>query len=439
MTSKATPQVLLALAALMALVAAACGSSTDVSQESPDPIELADTSTETATTATSSTDTAGEDTAPEPVADVDDDVDDDDHDDEDHEHGDGDADHDHDDDVTVAVSTDVSGIDFLGSYQLVDETFGTSVSVTVDGTTRTIESNSLPNHEVGQFPNPGNPNTITEQALSYEFPVEPTFTGQATFAQTAGVALTGVPFEPGTGESAICATGENYRIEGLQEMFDLGMDVNNAHVQPTGKYHYHGASTLLVDAISDDDEDLVLVGFAGDGHLMYYSLSTAYDSSYSLSTELRSGTDCEYRGTAVEIDGTTPDGTYVSDWVWTEGLGDLDECNGAVINGSYAYIVSEQYPFVPRCLMGEAAGGGPGGGQGGAGQGGAGGGGQGGGPAGPPDLVAVAATLGVTVEELEDALGDPPPDLDAAAATLGITADALQEALGVAGGAPSGG
>ena len=51
--------------------------------------------------------------------------------------------------------------------------------------------------------------------------------------------------------------------------------------------------------------------------------------------------------------------------------------------------------------------------------------------------------LGVTVEELREALGDPsdgPPDFEAAAAQLGVTVEELKEALGVPeGGAPPGG
>jgi len=47
-----------------------------------------------------------------------------------------------------------------------------------------------------------------------------------------------------------------------------------------------------------------------------------------------------------------------------------------------------------------------------------------------PDLAAAAAQLGITEQELKDALGPPPPDLEAAAKTLGITVEELMEALG---------
>jgi|GEM_PF-1349409 len=48
-----------------------------------------------------------------------------------------------------------------------------------------------------------------------------------------------------------------------------------------------------------------------------------------------------------------------------------------------------------------------------------------------PDLAAAAEKLGITEDELTDALGDPPPDLDAAAEALGISKEDLVNALGV--------
>ena len=343
-------------------------------------------------------------------------------------------------DSTVVEAT--SG--YLGSYVLVDDEFGTSVTVTVDGSVRTIESNSLPNHETGEFPNAGNPNEITEQELFYEFTTEPVYTGNATFAQASGVGVNGIAMEPGTGESVACESGENYRIEALQDLYNLGLDVNNAHVQPGGQYHYHGLSQFLVEAF-DTDEDLIHVGFAADGFLMYYSKSAAYDTGYELVSEPRTGTNCTYRGESVEIDGTIPDGTYVSDWVHTDN-GDLDECMGTEIDGVYAYVIGQSYPYISRCLNGEytdvrpAGGQGPDGAQGPDDAQGADDGqdvegdapGQGGAPGqgDMPDLDAAAAQLGIGVDELMAALGRP-ADLDAAAVTLGISVEVLAEALGV--------
>ncbi len=57
------------------------------------------------------------------------------------------------------------------------------------------------------------------------------------------------------------------------------------------------------------------------------------------------------------------------------------------------------------------------------------------GPENQPDLAAAAEILGITEQQLMEALGPPPPDFTAAAQTLGITEQELQNAL-LAAGAP---
>ena len=189
------------------------------------------------------------------------------------------------------VSTD-TGLDsnYLDSYEIMDTGFETSVTVVVDSAnnTRTIESNALPNHETGEFPNSGNPNTISAQSKSWSYTTNPNFTGTPTSSREPGVAINGVKFEPGTAERATCEGGQTHAIEAIQEITDLGLDFNNAHVQPTGEYHYHGVSNMLVEAF-DSDQDLVHVGFAADGHLMYYSKTSAYSPSYEIGSGLRDG------------------------------------------------------------------------------------------------------------------------------------------------------
>lgn len=332
---------------------------------------------------------------------------------------------------------DTLASDYLGSYNIEDTGFGTSVSVVVENQakTRTIESNALPNHETGEFPNPGNPNTISAQNKSWTLTTEPTFVGSATPVRETGVAVNGIKFEPGTAERATCASGEVHRIEAIQDITDLGLDFNNAHVQPTGEYHYHGVSELLVDLYSSD-QDLVHVAFAADGHLIYYSKSGAYQASYRLGEGAREGTNCTYTpggpiGGETITFGSDKDGSLTSDWDYNASYGQLDECNGVTVDGQYIYLITNEYPYVPRCLMGEVSAQGPGGGPGE--------GPPGAGPGGRPDLAAAAETLGITEDELRDALGPPPPNLEAAAATLGITVEELEDALGVSsGGGPVG-
>jgi hypothetical protein len=263
--------------------------------------------------------------------------------------------------VTESTAAQTSG-EYLEDYSLEDMEYGTSTTVVVDSTVRTIVTNSLPNHETGSFPNSGNPNTITGQSNTWVFPASITYLGEPSPVRETGVGLNGVKFEPGTAEVAVCATGESYSIEGLQDVADLGMDFNNAHVQPNGEYHYHGISALMVE-IFESESDLVHVGFAQDGALIYYSKSGQYSSGYKLGEEPRDGTDCSYSGgnRATIVFGAEKDGSLTSDWDYSASHGDLDVCNGIEIDGIYSYLITDEFPYIPRCLMGEFSETGPGG------------------------------------------------------------------------------
>jgi hypothetical protein len=126
-------------------------------------------------------------------------------------------------------------------------------------------------------------------------------------------------------------------------------------VQPTGAYHYHGTPTSVIEKF-DSGEDLVHVGFAQDGFSMYYSKSGAYKPSYKLLDGKREGEDCVYENPKETIKiavKDTHDGTFGSDYEYVANLGDLDECNGITINGKYMYLVTKEFPYISRCLMGE--------------------------------------------------------------------------------------
>ncbi len=244
---------------------------------------------------------------------------------------------------------------YFWSYTIIDANYGTEVAVVVDSSTRSITSNARPNHDTGNFPNPWNPNTITEQEKFWSFPVVASYQWNETWTREAGVAINWIKFEPETGERVECESGETYRIEAVQEEVDLWLDHQHAHVQPTGEYHYHWVSQDLVTFWSQvaSNEDLVHVWFAADWFHMYYSKSWAYTPSFKVSSTQRTWTACEYRETPTTIEWTTPDGTYKSDREFDSSIGDLDACSGIEMNGQYAYILTNEYPFISRCLNGE--------------------------------------------------------------------------------------
>ena len=145
---------------------------------------------------------------------------------------------------------------YFGEYSLEDQNFGTKTKVTLTSDQRVMVTNSLPNHKTGAFPTKGNPNTISIQKKTYNFPLNPKYIGKVQWMREPGVALNGIKFEPQTAEVVVCETGENYRVEAIQDLIDLGLDFNYAHVQPTGAYHYHGAPTSAIENF-DTGKDLV--------------------------------------------------------------------------------------------------------------------------------------------------------------------------------------
>lgn len=234
------------------------------------------------------------------------------------------------------------------------------VTITIEGDERVIVSNGIPNHKTGRFPNRGNPNRIRTQRHEYRVPAKPKVADQITpMHGEFGVAVNGVPFDPGAGEFYAGEPGWQY--EPLSGAIDLGVDMSHAHVQPTGKYHYHGLPTGLIDSIEvKAGSHSPLIGWAADGFPMYavYGHSDPKDarspvkkltSSYRLKEGDRPGGNAP---------GGKYDGTFVRDYEYVEGSGDLDECNGRFTvtpeypDGTYAYFMTEQWPVVPRNYRG---------------------------------------------------------------------------------------
>ena len=260
-------------------------------------------------------------------------------------------------------------------------------SWTSDDVNRILSGNGIPNHEVGTFPNPNNPNSISEQNVNEEFTLCPTLvseTGQPAGGPAGAIAyaINSVKFDPATagrcndqGECSLAQGQGNWSIEALgHETFDFGDDMNHAHVQPNGAYHYHGMPELLIDFLGDND-GMTLIGWASDGFPVYarYGYSNPEDSQSQLkvlttSYRLKSQADENRPNTLTAILGgpnetnninkPIPMGAFTQDYEYVEGLGDLDECNGRFgttpefPNGIYYYVVSDDFPFFTRCLKG---------------------------------------------------------------------------------------
>ncbi|MBT5902815.1 MAG: YHYH protein [Opitutaceae bacterium] len=254
---------------------------------------------------------------------------------------------------------------------------------------RTISGDALPDHHHGRFPNPANPNIITPQDDSHRVPMNPKISDRWREVELAafGIAINGILLEPNAAEWWQDDRNSGWRYEALGHHVDLGVDHNHAHVQPSGKYHYHGMPSGLLEN-RGSSESFSLIGYAADGFPVYshWSYADARDASSALQPLSSS-----YRvksGKRPDGPGGSFDGTYVQDYEYVEGLGDLDRANGRsgvtpeYPDGTYYYVITPDFPFIPRYWRGEPSrdfvrrGGGGGGGRaqgppaGGAGRGG---------------------------------------------------------------------
>ena len=141
------------------------------------------------------------------------------------------------------------------------------------GQYREIRSNGVPTHNVGAFPNRGNPNVIRLQNHFFRVPANPKVSDRATPTSAMGpigVAVNGLPLEPGAAEFWQGNFHSGWQYEPLGGAVNLGLDGNHAHVQPTGTYHYHGLPKLLMKEIGvSETKHSPRIGWAADGFPIY--------------------------------------------------------------------------------------------------------------------------------------------------------------------------
>jgi hypothetical protein len=229
-----------------------------------------------------------------------------------------------------------------------------------EGGYRVIKSNGIAQHKTGSFPNSGNPNRISEQNHSYRVTLNPKISANSTGIRVGkfGVAVNGIPFEPGTAETYQGARDWHY--EALSGAVPLGVDENHAHVQPTGTYHYHGLPTGLMQRLGvNQNRHSPIIGWAADGFPIYtlFGYKNSQSASGGIQREASSYRLVSQRPGGSEPAGT-PDGTFAQDYQYVAGAGSLDECNGKMTktpdfpNGTYAYFLTDAFPVVPRCVKG---------------------------------------------------------------------------------------
>lgn len=267
------------------------------------------------------------------------------------------------------------------------------VSITVEGGFRYIKANGIPDHVHGRFPNRGNPNAISEQSYTFRVPLKPEVVeiekahadGESRDADRAGggrtppvmfgVALNGVPFDPGTAEVWSLSgrtrgggppSADQWRYEAMTGNINLGLDDSNAHVQPNGAYHYHALPVgvfMQQAGLSPDEspEEMIMVGYAADGFPIYglYGHQDANDPDSPLvklqsSYAIKAGN----RPTGSTSPGGKYDGTFTQDWEYIADAGHLDQHNGRFgvtpeyPEGTYYYVITDMHPYIPRTFAG---------------------------------------------------------------------------------------
>ena len=276
----------------------------------------------------------------------------------------------------------------FGSYAQCDQnaiwnnTTTNAVCTEVDGSVKYWYSNSLPDHATGTFPGPGNPNSISAQQAEFTMCAYPEEAGQFTdliidgFGSMGGcptyefgLALNGLEWDPISAEwfenPNTGAINYDWNENPLSPFINLGTDMNDAHVQPTGKYHYHGDPTNYITGLSiSASAHSPIIGYAADGFPLYYKY--VYADQQDANSSVIEATSCfQLKSGNRPGNGTTApdgayDGTYVEDFEFNGSLGGclLDQCNGRFgvtpefPDGTYYYVMTSEFPVVPRCFAG---------------------------------------------------------------------------------------
>ena len=272
-------------------------------------------------------------------------------------------------DIKDAIFTNTSGDcatydnSYMANVTDVQEAtdFTLDVVISSDDTLCTIESNNIPNHDfdaTGRFAS-----LTVETSQVFLVSRTPEFANRTTALsqqQYDAVMLNGVPLDilsagcyvDGENVAIGCTTNDDWLSDPLSTKSGFGTDGHNAHTQPTGVYHYHGTPNAMFDA-TDDSAASPVIGFAADGFPIYGSFfldsgSGSVRKAIS-SYKLKAGS----RGEKSDSNpGGDYDGEYIDDYEYVSESGDLDECNGMIIDGQYGYYVTESYPWVLACLSG---------------------------------------------------------------------------------------
>ncbi|MCY6382566.1 YHYH protein [Hoeflea prorocentri] len=262
------------------------------------------------------------------------------------------------------VSTSVSEITDLQQ----ERPLGGAVIITADEDGCTIRSNGIPNHNVGGGSRRNFPSPVAAIDHTFKIARNPQaseqineidhgsfdavmLNGAVVDIQSAGCYRPTSPqANPQGNVLAGCRADDPWLLDPMSPLAGFAEDNHHAHTQPDGRYHYHGNPRALFDDDPGPDGS-PLIGFAADGFPIYGSYFKdetgtvrKVKSGYTLKEGMRPSGDGNPGGAY--------DGLYRDDYEFTNA-GDLDECNGMTVGGSYRYYVTDAYPWIVACLRGQ--------------------------------------------------------------------------------------
>lgn len=295
-------------------------------------------------------------------------------------------------DGSTSTSTNITNIlftqqsancaDYVASYlsNVIDAqsltSFAGSLVISVSGSECNFVSNAIPNHDFnvnGSFATvvsaQNNTYTITTSPLVAASITELALQESAIFLNGVkldlfAAACYGVGSEPLGNEKIGCGPSEianPWRYDPMSPLNSFGTDDNNAHTQPDGTYHYHGNPLAMFDLQCESNmSESPVIGFAADGFPIYgpcfndngtvrKALSSYVIKAGARQTVAHYTTPVAGQGSVVS---GNYDGQFRGDWEYSNGTGDLDECNGMTLNGQYAYYITETFPWVMNCYKG---------------------------------------------------------------------------------------
>ncbi len=238
------------------------------------------------------------------------------------------------------------------------ENYKGDLKITVLDEQCVFTTNAIPNHNLNDGAQ-SFPNSIAEQFDEYRIPLSPQRAADTTplsLSVDNAIMLNGVKvdilaagcFGVGNGKIGCDDISQPWRYDPLFSASGFRVDSHNAHTQPDGTYHYHGAPNALFSATEVVESPVV--GFAADGFPIFgsYFIDNGTVRKVRSSYRLKSGE----RPSGSGQPGGVYDGTFRDDYEFIAGAGDLDACNGMVVEGSYRYYITDEFPYVLGCFSG---------------------------------------------------------------------------------------